>query len=51
MYKRQHTGLTHCKNIEAGKNRIVQNGVVYEVVYCNPESRLTNLLLEVIIGG
>lgn len=41
-----HTGLTRYRNIAADEYRIVRDGDCYLVTDCNPEGRLTNLLLK-----
>lgn len=41
-----HTGLTRYRNIVADEYRIVRDGVCYLITDCNPEGRLTNLLLK-----
>lgn len=41
-----HTGLTHEKNIEVGKHRLVMGSVAYLVTGCNTKPRLTNLVLK-----
>lgn len=43
-----HTGLTRCKDISADKCRLVRNGIIYQIMDCNTDSRLTNLLLKVV---
>lgn len=43
-----HSGLTYYKDIKKAVNRIVKDGVVYEILSVNSESRLTNLLLKVV---
>lgn len=43
-----HTGLTQYRMIEADKYRLVRDGICYLVTDCNPERRLTNLLLRVV---
>lgn len=43
-----HTGLTRYRNIVADKYRIVRDGVCYLITDCNPEGRLTNLLLKAV---
>lgn len=43
-----HTGLTRYRTIEADKYRLVRDDVCYLVTDCNPERRLTNLLLKVV---
>ena len=43
-----HTGLTYCKEIDSNGYRIVRDNVIYEVIDCNVEGRLTNLLLKVV---
>lgn len=44
-----HTGLTHYKDIRKNVNRLLdKNGVVYEILDVNPESRLTNLILKAV---
>ena len=46
-----HTGLTHRKDIRAFQFRILDGGIIYEITECNPEGRLTNLLLKVVDGN
>lgn len=46
-----HTGLTRYKDIDADSYRLVRGGVVYQITDCNPEGRLTNLLLKVVTGS
>lgn len=46
--KSTHTGLTHYRLIAPGKHRIVKDGVIYQIEDCNPQGRLTNLLLKVV---
>ncbi|MGL4730330.1 MAG: hypothetical protein ACRCW0_01945 [Clostridium sp.] len=43
-----HTGLTHCKDIKEGVNRLVDGEVVYSLTSANPKGRLTTLLLKVV---
>ena len=43
-----HTGLTYCQEIRKNVNRLVRNGVVYEILDVNTEGRLTNLILKVV---
>lgn len=43
-----HTGLTKYRAIVADEYRLVGDGVCYWVSDCNPEGRLTNLLLKVV---
>lgn len=43
-----HTGLTDCKDIQADINRLVRDGVIYQIEDCNTEGRLTNLILKVV---
>lgn len=49
--KSTHTGLTYSRDIQAGRDRIVKDGVAYGIVDCNPDGRLTNLILEVIANA
>ncbi|MBU9746582.1 phage head-tail adapter protein [Lachnospiraceae bacterium ASD3451] len=46
-----HTGLTHRKDIRAFQFRILDGGIIYEIIDCNPEGRLSNLLLKVVDGN
>lgn len=41
-----HTGLTYCKNIQKGKNRLVRGKAIYTISSCNTTPRITNLLLR-----
>ena len=43
-----HAGLTYRKDIVAYKNRLVRNGVIYQVTDSNPQGRLTYLFLKVV---
>lgn len=43
-----HTGLTYRKDIKAFSFRIADGDVIYDIIDCNTESRLTNLLLKVV---
>lgn len=43
-----HTGLTYYKDIKSDSFRLVRNNTVYVIMDCNPEGRLTNLLLKVV---
>lgn len=43
-----HTGLTYCKDIRSGSNRIVDGGTVYRIIGSNMEPRLANLVLKVV---
>ena len=44
-----HTGLTHSRNMDSDGYRLIGNdGTVYEIMDCNTEGRLTNLLLKVV---
>ena len=43
-----HTGLTYFRDIQADRNRLVKDGVAYEITDCNPDGRLVNLLLKVV---
>ncbi len=43
-----HTGLTRCRKIIADEYRLVRDGICYLVTDCNPDGRLTNLLLKVV---
>lgn len=49
--KATHTGLTKYRDLCADKYRLVGDGIIYAITDCNTESRLTNLLLEVIADG
>lgn len=44
-----HTGLTYCKNIHTGRNRILDGSTVYKITGCNTEPRLTNLILKAVV--
>lgn len=46
--KSTHSGLTHCREIKADEYRLLRGGVVYEIIDCNTQGRLTNLLLKVV---
>ena len=41
-----HIGLTRCKSIKG--YRLVKDDVVYRIIDCNPQGRMTNLLLKVV---
>ena len=43
-----HIGLTRCKSIKAEGYRLVKDDVVYRIIDCNPQGRMTNLLLKVV---
>lgn len=43
-----HTGLTLYRDIIADDFRLVRDGGYYLVTDCNPQGRLTNLLLKVV---
>lgn len=43
-----HTGLTACKDIKEGVNRLIDGKVVYDLTSVNPKGRLTTLLLKVV---
>lgn len=43
-----HTGLTCCKEIQEGKNRLLDVDRVYLITGCNTKPRLTNLMLKVV---
>ncbi|MEG1256897.1 hypothetical protein [Clostridium sp.] len=43
-----HTGLTRCKDIKEGVNRLVNGEVVYDLTSANSKGRLTTLLLKVV---
>lgn len=43
-----HTGLTHCKSIKAEGYRLAKDGIAYRITDCNPQGRMTNLLLKVV---
>lgn len=43
-----HTGVTRFKAITA-KHRLKKGDIIYEITSCNIESRLTNLLLKVVV--
>ena len=45
-----HTGVTRSRNVKAG-DRLESDGVMYLIEDCNPDSRLTNLILKVIENG
>lgn len=45
-----HTGLTYYRDISAEDCRLLDNDKIFEVMDCNTESRLTNLLLKVVKG-
>lgn len=43
-----HTGLTRYREIIADEYRLVRDGICYLITDCNPEGRLTNLLLKAV---
>ncbi len=43
-----HTGLTHCREIVAGKYRLVKDGVIYQIISSDTNHRLTNLILKAV---
>lgn len=43
-----HTGLTYCREIDSDGYRLMKNETAYEIIDCNTEGRLTNLLLKVV---
>lgn len=43
-----HVGLTYCKEIATNINRLICNDIVYDVIGCNPDGRLTVLLLKAV---
>lgn len=43
-----HTGLTTCKDIKEGLNRLIDNKIIYDITSCNTRGRLTTLLLKVV---
>ena len=43
-----HIGLARCKSIKAEGYRLVKDDVVYRIIDCNPQGRMTNLLLKVV---
>ena len=43
-----HTGLTSCKELKEGLNRIVDDNNIYEITGANSTGRLNNLMLKVV---
>lgn len=43
-----HVGLTHSKGVRAGKNRLIRDGAIYNIIDCKPEARLAVLILKVV---
>lgn len=44
-----HTGLTYYKNVRKNVNRLIdEDGIVYDILDVNLESRLTNLILKAV---
>lgn len=43
-----HTGLTYEKDIRKNVNRLIREGIVYNILDANTESRLTNLVMKVV---
>lgn len=43
-----HTGLTYCRALRKSAHRLARDGITYEILSVNPESRLTNLILKVV---
>ena len=52
LYKEStHTGLTYGRNLSVRDYRLSRDGVTYQVISCNPQGRLTQLLLKVMQDG
>ncbi|MEG0180952.1 MAG: hypothetical protein RSA01_00525 [Clostridium sp.] len=43
-----HTGLTYCKDIKEGRNRLRKGEIIYNILSCKTKGRLTTLLLKVV---